>query len=389
MLLLLCLWLTLTSQALAQTEAGPASPVQVPSTNGGSLTPLTSEDHILRVGDELMLHIGSLPELPSSYIIRVDGYFFHPLIGEVRATGRTLGDLRAELKSRLAKELRKPAFRLGIKQVAKHQVAVLGEAQKQGSFEVALGSTVLDVIAQAGGLTDKADRETAVLLRGDQRMEVPLRPDTGGGLTQIRTGDVLYILSGAAVSVAGEVTTPGVYSVSRTAGSPRQALLAAGGAKEEASLARVRLVRATETEPIVLDLRPDAESPIPERAQQLQEGDILVVPARQAVILGAVSKPGPVPLRGGETLIDILPAQVSKDSDVNKILVVRANDVRANRDQKEEYNLKNYFEKGDASAAVAIHDGDIIYVPARPESSGIFGRGFNILSLISLARLFF
>ena len=390
---IVCLWLLLNSATQAQPETAPATklpaPAQAPVTTGGSLTPLTSEDHVLRVGDELILHVTSLPELPSSYTVRVDGYFFHPLIGEVKAIGRTLGDLRAELQKKLAKELRKPEFRLGIRQVAKHQVAVLGEAQKQGAFEVGLGSTVLDVIAQAGGLTEKADRETAVLLRGNQRLEVGLRPDTGGGLTEVRTGDVLYILSGAPVSVAGEVTKPGVYSVSRTVGTPHQAILAAGGAKEEASLSRVRLIRATEPEPIILDLRANAETAIPDKARQVQDGDIIVVPARQAVILGAVSEPGPIPLRGGETLIDVLPAKVSKDSDVNKILVVRASDVRAQRDKKEEYNLKNYFEKGDASAAVAINDGDIIYVPARSEGNGIFGRGFNILSLISLARLFF
>ena len=358
--------------------------------NGGSLTPLTSEDHVLRVGDELIFHIASLPETPSNYTIRVDGYFFHPVVGEVKASGRTLGDLRAELSKKLAKELRKPEFKLGIKTVAKHQVAVLGEANKQGTFEVGLGSTILDVIAQAGGLTEKSDRETAVLLRGEERLEVSLRPDAGGGLTQVRTGDVLYIQAGAPVSVTGEVTKPGVYAVSRTIGSPQQAILAAGGAKEEASLSRVRLIRASEPEPIILDLRADVEIPIPEKARQMQEGDILVVPGRQAVILGAVNKPGPVPLRGGESLLDVLPEHVTKDSDVNKIMVVRASDVAANRDKKEEYSLKNFFEKGDASAAVPIYDGDIVYVPAKPNSTGIFGTGgFNILSILSLARLFF
>lgn len=384
LLLFLC---HLTSSAQNSSEAPP---IQISPGNGGSLTPLTSEDHVLRVGDELIFHIGSLPETPSNFIVRVDGYFFHPVVGEVKASGRTLGDLRSELQKKLAKELRKPEFKLGIKTVAKHQVAVLGEANKQGTFEVGLGSTILDVIAQAGGLTEKSDRETAVLLRGNERMEVSLRPDAGGGLTQVRTGDVLYIQSGAPVSVTGEVTKPGVYAVSRTIGSPRQAILAAGGAKEEASLSRVRLIRATSAEPIILDLRADAETPLPDEARQMQEGDILVVPGRQAVILGAVNKPGPVPLRGGESLLDVLPEHVTKDSDVDKILVVRASDVAANRDKKEEYSLKSFFEKGDASVAVAIYDGDIVYVPAKASSTGVFGPGgFNILSILSLARLFF
>ena len=226
-------------------------------------------------------------------------------------------------------------------------------------------------------------------MRGDERIEIPLDPDKGGGLTKVRTGDILYVLPGAPVSVSGEVTTPGVYSVSRVSGNPREAILAAGGAKEEASLKRVRLIRATLPEPIVMDLTPESEEPLPEEAAQLQEGDILVIPARQAVILGAVAAPGPVPLRGDETLLDILPSRVNEGSDIRKIMVVRAADVKENRDEKEEYNLEKYFKDGDAEIVVPIRDGDLVYVPPKQKGGGIFGgRGFSIFTVLGLARWF-
>ena len=205
----------------------------------------------------------------------------------------------------------------------------------------------------------------------------------------MRSGDILYILAGSPVSVSGEVTSPGVYSVSRVNGDPRQAILAAGGAKEVASLKRVRLIRATLPEPIVLDLTPDSTEPIPEEAQQLQAGDILTVPARQAVLLGAVTDPGPIPLRGNETLIDILPAKVSADSDIRKILVVRAADVKKNRDNREEYNLEEYFKEGKADIVVPISDGDLVFVPPKNKKGSLFGPFFqDILGVFSIARLF-
>lgn len=353
--------------------------------------PLSGEKHVLRAGDELEFHISSLPEMDKVYQVRVDGSFFHPLVGEVQAAGRTLGDVRTDLQKRLAKELRNPAFKLGLRQVALHQVAVLGEARQQGTFDVGLGSTVLDLIAKAGGLTEKADRETATLLRGNEKITISLRPEAGGGLTEVKTGDVLYLGTGAPVSVTGEVTTPGVYSVSRVACDPRQALLAAGGAKEQASLSRVRLIRANLPAPLVLDLRVDAQTSLPLEAQQMQEGDILVVPARQVVVLGAVNEPGPVGLRGEETLIDILPAKLTGESNVEKILVVRAEDVRQNREKTEEYNLKEYFEEGKADVVVPIRDGDLVYIPAKGRDEGGFlgGPFGNILNLIGLARFFF
>lgn len=373
--------------ATAQEPAGPIAPV--PPVNQGTLTPLSPEAHILRPGDQIVFHIASLPDLPTAYTVRVDGQFYHPLIGEVPASGKTLEDLRKMLHVDLAKELRNPAFRLGLVQVAQHQVAVLGEAKAQGTFQVGVGASVLDVIAAAGGLSEKADSDRAVLLRGEERVEVSLRPEAGGGLTKVRSGDILYILPGSPVSVSGEVTNPGVYSVSRVNGNPRQAILAAGGAKEVASLKRVRLVRATLPEPIILDLSPGTETPLPEAAQQMLEGDILVVPARQVVVLGAVKVPGPVPLRGNETLLDILPERVGEGSDIKRIIVVRADDVQRNRDKTEEYNLEEYFKEGNAEIAVPIHDGDLVYVPAKSKG-GIFSGGFqSIFSVIGLARLFF
>lgn len=368
--------------------AQPAPPVPTVQ-GGGALGPLSGEKHVLRAGDELEFHITSLPEAPKQYQIRVDGIFFHPLVGEVQAAGRTLDDLREELKKKLAKELKNPSFRLGLRQVARHQVAVLGEAKQQGTFEVGLGSTVLDVIAQAGGLTEKADKETATLLRGQERITVSLKPEAGGGLTEVRTGDVLYLGQGAPISVTGEVTTPGVFSVSRVACDPRQALLAAGGAKEEASLARVRLIRATLPEPLILDLRVNSETPLPEAAQQMQEGDILVVPARQVVVLGAVSEPGPLALKGNETLLDVVPSKLTAEADISKVLIVRAENVRANRDTSESYNLKEYFEKGKADAVVPIYDGDLVYVPPKGKDNGLMGKLSSIFSIISIARWLF
>ncbi|MFA7482440.1 MAG: SLBB domain-containing protein [Vulcanimicrobiota bacterium] len=383
------------SPSLAQEAGGgvPAAgnPVQVPELQGGSLVPLSPEDHVLRAGDQLVLHVASLPDLPSTYTVRVDGFFYHPLIGEVQATGRTLADLRKEVQGKLARELRKPDFRLGLVQVAQHSVAVLGEARNQGTFRVGVGGSVLDVIAAAGGLSAKADSDRAVLLRGEERIELSLKPEVGGGLTKVRSGDILYILPGAPVNVVGEVTAPGVYSLSRVSGSPYQAILAAGGAKEEASLKRVRLVRSSLPEPIILNLSPESTEPLPEEAQTLREGDILVVPARQAVILGAVSNPGAVPLRGDETLLDLLPSRVGKDSDIRQIMVVRSDDVQKNREENEEYNLEEYFKEGKADiAAVPIHDGDIVYVPEKGKSGLSFlKRGISIMTLINIARWLF
>lgn len=378
------LFILLVSPLMAQESEPPST------APGGSLMHLDSDKHVLRPGDTLDLFISALPELERVYVVRVDGRFNHPLVGDIQASGRTLPELRKDIGAKLSQELRQPTFRLGLLDVARHRVAVLGEVHKQGTFEVGVGATVLDLIAAAGGLGDKADRESAIILRGEEKLEVSLQPEAAEGLTKVQTGDVVYILAGSPVSVSGEVTKPGVYSVSRVSGGPREAILAAGGAREEASLSRVRLLRSTEPEPILIDLRPNADQPLPEKARKLQEGDILIVPARQAVVLGAVATPGPLPLRGNETLIDILPSLVTEGSDIERILVVRSENVMANRDEKEEYNLREYFEDGKADIVVPIRDGDLVYVPAKNRNPGFLNlQNMGVLGLLSIARLFF
>ena len=109
----------------AQPDGGGNLPATLPSIDGGSLTALSSEEHPLRPGDRIEFNIAALPEVPTIYDIRVDGHFYHPLVGDVEASGRTLKDLRGVLEDRLSKELRNPAFRLGIIRVAQHSVAVL------------------------------------------------------------------------------------------------------------------------------------------------------------------------------------------------------------------------------------------------------------------------
>lgn len=381
-------WVLLAIPVCAQSPQTP--PPAPPSVgNGGVLRTFESERYVLRTGDKLELFITALPELPSLYEVRVDGSFFHPVVGQVQAAGKTLNDVRAELKKKLGKELRYPEFRLGLQAISTMSVSVLGEARSQGSFEVGVGGSVLDALAKAGGLTEKADPRQALILRGDQKIEVSLDPVAGQGLTQLQAGDVVYVKPGLQVSVAGEVSKPGPYNVSQTAGTPWDAIIAAGGAKEEAALTRVKLIRPSFPDPLILDLAPGNEASLPAEAKQLEAGDIVVVPARTAAVLGAVNKPGPTPLAKEVTLLDLLSEKLTAESDIKHVLVVRADDVQKNRDKKEEYNLNDFLKEGKGDlASVPIHDGDLIYIPAKGKNK-LFGNGFNILSLLSIARLFF
>lgn len=360
-----------------------------PGDGAGVRGTFDSHSYILKPGDKINIFINALPDLESAYEVRVDGGIYHPIVGQLQASGRTIEDLKTEFHTRLSKELKRPEFRLGLQQLSLHQLSVLGEAKNQGSYEMGVGSTALDLLARAGGLGEKADRDRAIILRGDKQIEISLEPVENQGLTQMQPGDVLYIQTGSQVSVAGEVQKPGPYSISKLRGTAWDAIIAAGGSKEEAALNRVKLIRPTLAEPLILDLRPEAESGIPEAARILHSGDVVMVPARQAVLLGS-GKVGPVPLKGNDTLIDVLSQRLGEGADLKHIFIVRATDVLENRDKREEYNLEKHF-KGEESleSAIPIYDGDLVYVPAKGKGNSIFSNLSSIFSILNIARLFF
>ena len=344
----------------------------------------------LQVGDELELSFFALPALEKKCVIRADGRFCHSALGEVRARGLTLAQLQREIQRRARTELKNPSFHLGLLSYGKSEIAVLGEVGHQGKFPILPGASVLDVVAQAGGLNDKADPESASLLRGGKSIDIDLRPPSGDKIASMKleTGDILYIHAGNRISVAGEVQKPGIYAISRKSTNPvADALKAAGGAKSSSALQRVRLLRPTVAGPIIISAMPNKDGQMSKEAQTLQDGDTLVIPERQAVVLGASGKQGAVALHGGETLFDVVSANgVGEKAELNRVIVVRAEDVRAGRGKREEYNLQSFFKDRKDTTPVPIYDGDLVYIPSRGDSKSLLDSSNGLLQMLFLAR---
>jgi len=367
---------------------GPSPSPRDPSTPAPSISSQLSGKHRLAAGDEVEIHIVSLPDLERIYRLRSDGGLYHPLAGEVRAAGMTLQDLQATLQKRLARELRNPTVRVGLRSMAKQDVTILGEVARPGKYEVLPGASALDVLAMAGGNTPAADLSTAILMRSGQSQTVDLNPPdpqaTEVEQTLMEPGDILYLLPGTQVSVSGDVARPGVYALPRAVCDPFKALEAAGGPKPGAALNRVVLQRASLNAPVLLDLsRPDRA--LPEAARTLQQGDSLRVPERQVVLLGGVSKAGPMTLEAGDNVLDvIMRAGVSDPKRLNDVTLIRSEDVRAGRQKTEKHDLTPYLKNGDASVLVPVYDGDVVYVPVPSQRSG-----FNLFNLLFLGRTLF
>jgi polysaccharide export outer membrane protein len=134
--------------------------------------------------DTLNIVVWRNPDLSSAVTVRPDGYISTPLVPEIKAAGRTPGELSHDIEKALERYIREPAVSVvvsGFQGVYADQIRIVGEAAKPQSVPYRQNMTVLDVMIQAGGLTDYADGNSAVLVRGRE----------GGKQYSVRLRDLL------------------------------------------------------------------------------------------------------------------------------------------------------------------------------------------------------
>ena len=172
----------------------------------------------LRSGDQLSIVIFGYDELSSPgngttpYVVRPDGKFYLPLIGEVDVRGRTVPDICDEIESRYSKYLRSPKVDINIIKLGKIHVCVLGQVARQGLYEFEYEPKLLDAISSAAGFTDKASKKNIFVIRaGEQEpcLKIDLRKFLKGELTgqniTLNEGDCVYITSNHKISFAKDI----------------------------------------------------------------------------------------------------------------------------------------------------------------------------------------
>ena len=156
-----------------------------------------------RVGPEDVLEISVWREdtLKKEVLVRPDGGISYPLIGEVRAAGRTVQEIRDEITKRLDKYIPDPVVSVTILKTGSQRVYVIGKVAKPGEFSVGRYVDVLQALSMAGGLTSFADSNNIRVMRRDGDRQVVLPFEYGAVVRgqkleeniQLRSGDVVVV----------------------------------------------------------------------------------------------------------------------------------------------------------------------------------------------------
>jgi polysaccharide export outer membrane protein len=204
----------------------------------------------LSPGDPVSVQIIGQPDVTNVFV-GDDGMITLPLVGNVQVGGMS----SVEAATRVAKALKDGGYFVDpqvtiVTQPSSHFVTVLGEVHTSGRFPITPGTTILDLLAQAGGLTDTAS-DVGYVQRRDESGHTNRYPVKLNGLSDLKDtlptstllgGDSLVVPAAGKYYVTGEVTTPGKYNI-EPGMTVMQAIVHAGGITARGSEHRIELKR--------------------------------------------------------------------------------------------------------------------------------------------------
>jgi polysaccharide export outer membrane protein len=144
----------------------------------------------LAPGDRLRITVFNEVSLSGEYSLTPAGNVAFPLIGLVHAEGKSIEDLQDAITAKLAAGYVNDP-RVSAEVILFRPYYILGEVNHPGAFPFAVGLTLDQAVAAAGGFTYRANHHRAFLRRPDEAKEQVV--DLRRGPVRIAPGDTVRI----------------------------------------------------------------------------------------------------------------------------------------------------------------------------------------------------
>jgi polysaccharide export outer membrane protein len=158
------------------------------------------DSYVIGELDVVSVTVYKEPTLSSSLLVRSDGMISLPLLGDIKAEGKTPLQLADEVTAKLKKFVQDPNVTIILSQMNSKKIYLIGEVGKPGPMELTPGMTLLQAIATAGGVSEFANAKKMYILRteGGKQQKIPLqykqalRGDSSLNIT-LNPGDTIVV----------------------------------------------------------------------------------------------------------------------------------------------------------------------------------------------------
>jgi polysaccharide export outer membrane protein len=127
-----------------------------------------SPDYVIGADDVLSILFWRDKDLSTEVTVRPDGKITLPLLNDVQAAGRTPEELGDAVREAARKFVEDPNPTVIVKEIKSRRVFITGRIEKPGPYPLNGKTTILQLIAMAGGLREFVDGKDISLMRSEK-----------------------------------------------------------------------------------------------------------------------------------------------------------------------------------------------------------------------------
>jgi polysaccharide export outer membrane protein len=171
----------LAALATLSAQAAPASPQKIGTPAavqpraaglGPAAAVIPAPEYVIGPNDTLSVLFWHDKDMSTDVLVRPDGNITLPLLNDIQAAGLTPDQLRERILEGARRYIEDPSPTVVVKEINSRKVFITGLVEKPGMYPIAGPTTVLQLIAIAGGLKEFAEGKNILVMRTENGRQV-------------------------------------------------------------------------------------------------------------------------------------------------------------------------------------------------------------------------
>jgi polysaccharide biosynthesis/export protein len=126
------------------------------------------DDFVIGLEDVLAINVWKEPDMSvKEVIVRPDGKISLPLIGDIQASGQTPKQLQDRIREKMKEYVASPTVTVVVLKIVSQSVSIVGQVAKPGIYSLGSPTTVLELLAKAGGFREEANTKKISVVRNE------------------------------------------------------------------------------------------------------------------------------------------------------------------------------------------------------------------------------